>query len=268
VIYTIPPSSPLYNVKYVYVYDVTPQVVYVGYYPGYMGSYVYGPTIVYGTGWWYRPWWGVYYYPRPVTYGFHVRYNPWYGWSFGFSFSSGPFRITIGTGGMHGGWWGPGWYRPYPAYAYRAGFRAGYRAGYWSSPRPAPYGRGVGQVNVNRNIYNRSTNIQRNVSRDRLARPAQQPRVAQGQPNNVFADRNGNVHRRTESGWQTRDGNKWSPAGGTQTKQPAQTPQRQPSVKAQPRQTPSQLDRANTARQRGTIRTNQARGGAGRARRR
>ena len=30
----IPPSSPAYNVKYVYVYDHTPDVVYVGYTPG------------------------------------------------------------------------------------------------------------------------------------------------------------------------------------------------------------------------------------------
>ncbi len=268
-VYTIPPSCPLYNVKYVYVYDATPEVVYVGYYPGYMGSYVYGPTIVYGTGWWYRPWWGIYYYPRPVTYGFHVRYNPWYGWSFGFSFSSGPFRITIGTGGGYGGWWGPGWYRPYPHYAYRAGFRAGYRAGYWSSPRVTPYSRGVGQVNINRNIYNRSTNIQRNVSRGQLARPTQQPRLAPGQSNNVFTDRNGNVYRRTDSGWQQRDGNRWSPAGGTATQQPVQTPKKQPAVK-QPTQTPrrqpsvssvpSDLNRQFSARERGAARTNQFQG--------
>ena len=36
----IPPESPVYNVKYVYVYDYTPTVVYVGYTPGYYGSYV------------------------------------------------------------------------------------------------------------------------------------------------------------------------------------------------------------------------------------
>ena len=41
--------------KYAYVYDVTPQVVYVGCTPGYYGTYVWGPTIVYGTGYWYRP---------------------------------------------------------------------------------------------------------------------------------------------------------------------------------------------------------------------
>src|SRR5262249_37002259 len=35
VVYTIPPSSPLHYVTYVYVYRATPSVVYVGYTPGY-----------------------------------------------------------------------------------------------------------------------------------------------------------------------------------------------------------------------------------------
>ena len=85
----IPPSSPAYNTKYVYIYDSTPDVVYVGYTPGYMGSYAWGPTVVYGTGWNYRPWYGTYYYPRPYTWGFRVGYNPWGGWSFGCGYSSG-----------------------------------------------------------------------------------------------------------------------------------------------------------------------------------
>ena len=34
----IPPSAPVYNVKYVYIYDSTPDVVYVGYTPGYYQS--------------------------------------------------------------------------------------------------------------------------------------------------------------------------------------------------------------------------------------
>ena len=100
-IYEIPPEVPVYNVKYVRVYDSTPDVVYVGYYPGYMHSYVYYGTIVYGTGYWYRPWYGSVYYPRPVTYGFHVRYNPWYGWSFGFSYATGPFPFAMGWGGPY-----------------------------------------------------------------------------------------------------------------------------------------------------------------------
>ena len=37
-IYDIPPSSPVHNVTYVYIYESTPEVVYVGYTPGYYGS--------------------------------------------------------------------------------------------------------------------------------------------------------------------------------------------------------------------------------------
>ena len=67
----IPPESPVYNTKYVYVYNSTPQVVYVGYTPGYVGCYAWGPTVVYGTGFYYPPYVGpYYYYPRPVTWVF------------------------------------------------------------------------------------------------------------------------------------------------------------------------------------------------------
>jgi len=81
-IQTIPPSAPVHNVTHVHVYESTPQVVYVGYTPGYMWSFPYYGTVVYGTGYYYRPWPGIYY-PRPVTWGMHVSYNPWTGWGFG-----------------------------------------------------------------------------------------------------------------------------------------------------------------------------------------
>ncbi|MEJ8566983.1 hypothetical protein [Elongatibacter sediminis] len=121
------PSSPVYNTKYVYIYDSTPEVVYVGYTPGYTGSYVHHGTIVYGTGWYYRPWVTThYYYPRHSTWGFHVGYTPWYGWSFGLSWGWGPFSLSYYTGGYwhehrpwyhrHYGYWGPRGYRHHPRY--------------------------------------------------------------------------------------------------------------------------------------------------------
>jgi hypothetical protein len=124
---SIPPESPVYNVKYVYIYESTPEVVYVGYTPGYTGSYVYNTTIVYGTGWYYRPWISpYYYYPRTATWGFHITYNPWTGWGFGLSWGWGPFRIGFYPGGYwhrhhhwhhrHHGRWGPGGYRPRPVH--------------------------------------------------------------------------------------------------------------------------------------------------------
>ncbi|MCP4048882.1 MAG: DUF3300 domain-containing protein, partial [Gammaproteobacteria bacterium] len=97
---SILPTSPVHNVKYVHVYDSTPNVVYVGYTPGYTGSYVHYNTIFYGTGWRYRPWVSPhYYYPRHATWGFHVGYNSWSGWNFGWSWGWGPFGISYYSGG-------------------------------------------------------------------------------------------------------------------------------------------------------------------------
>ncbi|MCF7847636.1 MAG: hypothetical protein K9M45_02205 [Kiritimatiellales bacterium] len=105
----IPPSSPVYNTKYVYIYDSTPDVVYFGYYPGYLHSYVYHGGIVYGTGWRYPSWRSRYrYYPRHCTWGYNVDWDPWYGWSTGIRYSSGVFSFTFWDSWWYGyGWWGP-----------------------------------------------------------------------------------------------------------------------------------------------------------------
>jgi hypothetical protein len=115
-IYTIPPSNPNYNVTYVRVYAATPTVVRVGYLPGYVGSYVYGGTVVFGTGYVYRPWLGAYYYPRPVTWGVRVVYNPWSGgWTYAPAYSGwygAAFAASrVYWGGVYAGWWGPNGYR-------------------------------------------------------------------------------------------------------------------------------------------------------------
>jgi hypothetical protein len=220
-VYTIPPSNPHYNVTFVKVYDSTPEVVYVGYTPGYTSSYVSHGCVVYGTGWYYRPYWyGGYFYPHPSTWGFHVRWNPWYGWSFGLSYSTGPFTFSFGYGGWGGywghGWWGPGSYRPYPRYGYGAAYRAGYRHGYahggYAGNRPVHYGNT--NININNNIYARPSNADRVAqTRDRGTRPQQQPAVARDRANNVYTDKQGNVYRRNDNGsWDRREGGGWSKA--------------------------------------------------------
>ena len=62
VIYSIPPTSPLHYVTYVYVYRATPSVVYVGYTPGYYSVYVSEDVVVYGTGYSYVSWDGTVWY--------------------------------------------------------------------------------------------------------------------------------------------------------------------------------------------------------------
>ena len=87
VIYTIPPSCPVYNVTYVIVSNPTPTTVETSYSSGYLGVFVLGmavgATVVYGTGWYYPPYvyWGPHpiYYPYPYTYGVAAVYNPYTG---------------------------------------------------------------------------------------------------------------------------------------------------------------------------------------------
>jgi len=140
VIYTIPPRCPVYYVRYVRVYGYTPGVVYVGYTAGYTGCYVYNHTVVYGTGFRYRPWYRHYYYPRPWTWGFGVHYEPWTGWSMGYS--TGWWRprgwFAYNWKPVHPGWWGPVGYRP--AYHPVRGpvYRTGYQPVYRPLPEPRP----------------------------------------------------------------------------------------------------------------------------------
>jgi hypothetical protein len=104
-VYDMPPSSPVYNVKYVQVYESTPDTVYVGYTPGYTGSYVSGGTVVYGTGYVYPPYVSTsVYYPPPVTYGYAPVYDPWYGaWNF---MAGATFGFIAGAAASN--WWGCG----------------------------------------------------------------------------------------------------------------------------------------------------------------
>jgi len=130
---SIPATSPAYNTKYVYIYDSTPDVVYVGYTPGYMGCYVYGPTVVYGTGYYYYPWYGAYYYPRPVTYGFGFHYNPYTGWGMTVGVNFGMVSVSFGGYGYH---YGPHYhYPPYrpPYYGHHPHHPAHYGGGYYGN---------------------------------------------------------------------------------------------------------------------------------------
>jgi hypothetical protein len=237
-IYKIPTSNPHHNVTYVKVYDVTPQVVYVGYTPGYYGSYYYSGSVVYGTGWYYNPWYGPYYYPRYPTWGFHVSYNPWYGWGFGVSWTNGPFRFTFSS---HGAWWGVGGYRPYP----RPYVHGGYRKTNINInvDNSINIGGGRSRPETRPNIYNRPENRVRNI--ERPATPStRQARPATGIQNNVLTDRSGNVYQRDADGsWRQRDNGQWTKPQNLDraapTTRPAVTrPAQQPSV-SRPAQQPS-----------------------------
>jgi hypothetical protein len=123
VIYSIPPSSSLHYVTYVYVYKATPQVVYVGYTPGYYSVYVSDGVVVYGTGYTYTSWDGTVWYGTPVTYGFATAptYTPWTGWVMGFGFGLAFGAVTAGWAWGCYPWWGPYHYGGYYSYGRAVG---------------------------------------------------------------------------------------------------------------------------------------------------
>ena len=277
----IPASSAAYNTKYVYIYDATPDYVYMGYTAGYMGGYIYGPTIIYGTGFYYRPWWGIHYYPRPFTWGFGFSYNPWSGWSMNFGFNYGFMHFGFGHSHYHGGWFGPPMYRP--PYHHRPHYGGG---GYYGPNRPGgnrPGGNHYGNTTINinnnhNNLYNNHKGVTtRNVDRSRVnskisngrdkinnnrensnnlgrpstgsSRPSARP--AKGD-NNIFSDPNGNVYQRDKKGnIRERDNTAkdWKPTQNMQVPD-RKTPDRQSPGATRPSNNSPDIQPANKSRDR------------------
>ena len=309
-IYTIPPSSPNYNVTNVQIYESTPDQVYTGYTTGYTGSYVQNGTVVYGTGYNYPGYSSpTAYYPAPVTYGYAPSYDPMTGF---WSFTTGLFMGAMIGSAASSNWWGPCGYHnhwdddDWDHWGHWGGDididynkveigditrikgpnrRPDYRPGRVNRPGSG-IGRGPGDK-IGRpgarpttlpgrdNIYNRKDNLARKAdigkgrpdagkgpmqgkrddlqkgSKDALrdkkpgVKPAQlDKRDSIGkQQNNVFADRDGNVYRKSDKGWEQRDGDKWSnPAKNADTRKNFEN--KKPN-----------LDRDNKARERGAEKT-------------
>ena len=103
VIYSIPPSCPVHYVTYCRIYGYTPQGVYVGYTPGYLGSVVSADgVVVYGTGYRYRPRIGRVWIAQPCTYGFNAGFACGPDTAFAFGFTEGIF-----AGAQPEPYWGP-----------------------------------------------------------------------------------------------------------------------------------------------------------------
>jgi len=133
VIYTIPPSSPIHYVTYVQVYGSTPNVVYVGYTPGYYGTVVSSDNVVvYGTGYYYPPYIGPYgWVPVPFTYGV--------GATFAWSAAAG-WALGFGMGMAYGSWCSP-WWGPVGYWGWGYGAPAWGWGGYGGAAAANVYGR-------------------------------------------------------------------------------------------------------------------------------
>jgi uncharacterized membrane protein YgcG len=230
VIYTIPPSCPDYSCRYCYVYDSTPDILYCGYLPGYVGCYHYDGVVVYGTGFYYHPWYGHHYYPRPFTYGFDAHYDSYqnhWGFSVGLAFGGGDAWVGYrGDEVRHDDWFGHGGYRPAIIHDDR---------------NVNIYRTNINNITINNrtdihnaqyNVYNRRKDVRYDVAaRPELRTPARDevahtevahneaPRADEHAAprsvdtrDNVYSDANGDVYRKTLDGWEKRDHNQWTPA--------------------------------------------------------
>lgn len=185
-IYTIPPSSPLYYVTYVRVYGATPDVVYVGYTPGYYGTYVVpAGTVVYGTGYVYEPWVGSVWIGPPYTYGF--------GAGFAWGAATG-FALGYTAGAFCHPWWGP----------------AGWGWGWGWGGGSVNYNRTVNVNNVN--VYDRWGGGTVVNGGDHYAGHVGNTTYFGNKGGDVYADRDGNVYRRQDGSWQKYGNGGWNDA--------------------------------------------------------
>jgi hypothetical protein len=232
-IYGIPPSCPIYPVTYVRIYWSDRDVVCVGYTSGYLGSYAYNGTVVYGTGYSYPAWSGSDYYCREVTWGFNARYDA----------IGGSWDLAIGSG--HGWlpnsavchpWQGYGWFGT---------------DGYHGRASPGCYfeanSRNSRGKSIN-NIYRRTANLFRNVDINAIP-PYDDESLARKLKNNVYAGLDGNVYRETSTGWLMARRKGWVKVDWSARQERPTRRQRGPDFDKR------QLERESAARRRGMERT-------------
>jgi hypothetical protein len=153
-IYTIPPSSPVYNVTYVTQDNSTSSTVESHTTAGYLGAFIIGAAvgaaIVYGTGYYYPPYiyWGPMvpypiYRPWPCTYGVGAVYNPWTGgWAAG--------RAVYGPYGAAGS---SAWYNPATGRYGRSASVQGWYGGRTTASAYNPWTGGYAHTSQGHNPY-------------------------------------------------------------------------------------------------------------------
>jgi hypothetical protein len=253
-IYTIPPSSPVYNVTYVTQTNATPTTVESSSTAGYLGMFItgaaVGAAIVYGTGYYYPPYvyWGAgpypIYRPWPCTYGAGVVYNPWTGgWAAG--------RAVYGP---YGAARSSAWYNPATGRYGRSASVQGWYGGRTVASSYNPWTGGYGATSQGHNAYAQwghsvATNGNQwvrtgHVSTARGTVAGYQSSSGQGViahgangtiakgTNGTYAGHDGNVYKKNPDGsWSQYTKNGWNPVDSTQAKQQQQSAQnrKQPS---------------------------------------
>ena len=235
-IYTIPPSSPLYNVTYVTQTTTSEGTIQASYTAGYFGTFIAGAAVgailASGTGYYYPPYYGYpvggypIYRPYTCTYGVGSYYNTY----------TGAYGVAHGVYGPYGGAAAGAAYNPYTG-TYARGATAygpyGSRSvgqaynpytGTYAATRQgsSPYG-SWGQSVVSNG--NRSAYTQHYSNANGTVATAQGSRggaaaasstkygssaVAKTSSGNMYASHDGNVYKNTGNGWSSYDNGNWN----------------------------------------------------------
>jgi hypothetical protein len=273
-IYTIPASSPVYNVTYVTQTTTSSGEIEASATAGYMGMFIIGmavgATVAYGTGYYYPPYfyYGPYpypiYRPYPITYGVGAFYNP----------HNGAYGYARGAYGPYGGVAGAAWYNPSRGTYGRAVGACGVYGCAGAARAYNPYTGAYGATRQGSNAYSQwgSSVVTKGDkwaqtghytdSRGTIAgaRTSEGGRVVAGSGQNgrgfvgqsgagdVYAGKDGNVYKKTDSGWQQYDKGGWNPVdssgarnGAAKQGQDSAASGRQPNASTRDVKSPTQL---------------------------
>jgi hypothetical protein len=230
VIYTIPPSSPVYNVTYVTQVPAATGYVTSSYTAGYMGAFVIGASVgaivASGTGYYYPPYvYGGYYYPYAATYGYHT-YNPYTGaygyggaaygpygsahWGTSYNPNTGTYARGATASTAYGSRSVGEAYNPYTG-AYGATRQGSNAYGSWGQSVVSKNGETAYTQHAS-NAYGSAGSVQTSSGGKAVGTSTAYGNTAAGKTANgdMYAGHDGNVYKNTGSGWQTYNNGSWN----------------------------------------------------------
>jgi hypothetical protein len=300
VIYTIPPSSPVYNVTYVTQVTTSSGNVQSSYTAGYLGAFVMGAAVgaivANGSGYYYPPYIGYpaygypVYHPYPTCYGAYGAYGTSY-----YHSSTGAYGVSQTTSGAYGSATRTASYNPYTGTSTRtASTSTAYgkqTVGQAYNPYTGSYG-ATHQGSSPTAQWGQSTVSQGDKSATTQHYSTAQGTVASGQTSSggkaagtssaygstaagkssngdMYAGHDGNVYKNTGSGWQKSNGSGgWSNVNTTQNQQKAQQStqsyeQQHPTSQATAQQDKSSYQQQHPSSQTNTQGMNQSHSSSG-----
>ncbi|HTQ26960.1 MAG TPA: hypothetical protein VMI35_02485, partial [Puia sp.] len=240
-IYTIPPSSPVYNVTYVTQTNATSTTVESSAAAGYFGMFILGAAvgacIAYGTGFYHPP----YFYwrpgfaypvyrPWPCAYGAGVVYNPWTGGFAGGRVAYGPYGMARSSA----------WYNPATGRYGRAATVQGPYGGRTAASSYNPWTGGYAHTQQGHNAYGQwgssvasrgnqwaqtghvttangtTAGYRTSTGQSGMVHTGSNGTVVHGNNNNVYAGHDGNVYKKNSNGsWSQFSNGGWSQSHST-----------------------------------------------------